>query len=366
MVNILLIRLRSIGDVIQTTPAVRALRRHLPEARLSYLVETDAAPAIARNSNLDRVIEVRLTRGLERIRDDWRLAAQLRRERFDVVIDFHGGPRASWLAWASRAPIRIGFAVVGRGWMYTRRLDRPRTLRPRHSVQNQWDLLTLLDPAFAASPPDPVRDPVDMPEDPAAAASVQTLLRGLGVDSGTQLIVLHVSAANPFRRWPQEAFVELVARLIESDPSRRLVVMAGPSERGASDRVIEGARARLGVNAPAVLSCRDVTLAELRALIARSALFVGGDSGPLNIASTTGVPIVGIYGPTLPVRAAPWRDPSLVSEAAEWGDLPCRPCHQQRCEPGDFRCLTWLTPDSVVTAAERALARAAHAGPTLS
>lgn len=359
MVNILLIRLRSIGDVIQTTPAVRALRRRLPEARISYLVETDAAPVVATNRCIDRVIEVRRTRGIERIGDDWRLAAGLRRERFDAVVDFHGGPRASWLAWASGAPTRIGFAVSGRGWMYTRRLRRPRTLRPRHSVQNQWDLLPLLDPAIAPSP-DPERDPVEMPEDPAAAASIAGLLPRLGVGAHTPLIVLHVSAANPFRRWPQEAFVELTVRLATTDAARRLLVIAGPSERHASDRIIEAARARLGTKAEAVLPCRDVTLAELRALIARAALFVGGDSGPLNIAATTAVPIVGIYGPTLPVRAAPWRSATLVSEAAEYGALPCRPCHQQRCAPGDFRCLTRLTPESVAAAAERALARAAR------
>jgi ADP-heptose:LPS heptosyltransferase len=68
------------------------------------------------------------------------------------------------------------------------------------------------------------------------------------------------------------------------------------------------------------------------------------------------VPIVGLYGPTLPARSAPWRDPAIASAAIEIEGLPCRPCDQRVCAPGDFRCLTHLTPDGVVAAAERLLA----------
>jgi ADP-heptose:LPS heptosyltransferase len=109
-----------------------------------------------------------------------------------------------------------------------------------------------------------------------------------------------------------------------------------------------------------VTSCGECSLAELRALVERAALCIGGDSGPLHIAATSAVPIVGLYGPTLPVRSAPWRSPHLIDIAVEVPDLPCRPCHQRVCAPGDFRCLTWVQPEQVIEAAERALARAAR------
>lgn len=356
--NILLIRLRSIGDVILTTPAIGALRRHVPQARLTYLVEEAAAPVVETNPDLDEVVVVRRTRGVARVREDWTLAQRLRARRFDTVIDFHGGPRGSLLTWLTRAPSRIGYDVPGRGWMYTARLSRPRALRPRHSVENQWDLLALFDPALAA-PPSPDRDPVQMIEDPAAAARVDRLLADLGVDRETPLIVIHVSAASPFRRYPHDAFVDIAVTLARADPHRKIIIKSGPSEQDAAARIVTEARARLGEQAAAVTDCRDVTLPELRSLIGRASLFIGGDSGPLNIAATTTVPIVGIYGPTLPVRAAPWRHRSLVTEAVEVHDLACRPCHQQVCAPGDFRCLRGLPADAVVSAAERALARAA-------
>jgi ADP-heptose:LPS heptosyltransferase len=70
------------------------------------------------------------------------------------------------------------------------------------------------------------------------------------------------------------------------------------------------------------------------------------------------VPVVALFGPTLPERSAPWRPRALVTEAVDGGPLPCRPCDQRRCVPGDFRCLRDIAPQTVAAAAERALARA--------
>jgi ADP-heptose:LPS heptosyltransferase len=90
--------------------------------------------------------------------------------------------------------------------------------------------------------------------------------------------------------------------------------------------------------------------------VARAAVYVGGDSGPLHIAATSDVPIVGVYGPTLPVRSAPWRPPEAVTVAVERLDLACRPCDQRRCVTDDFRCLTGIGPEQVVAAVEQVLA----------
>jgi ADP-heptose:LPS heptosyltransferase len=129
----------------------------------------------------------------------------------------------------------------------------------------------------------------------------------------------------------------------------------------AADRIARAARGTLGpTRAGQVLEFGDVDLPELRALVARSALYVGGDSGPLHVASTTTTPIVGIYGPTLSVRSKPWRDPQLATESVESAGLPCRPCDQRTCAPGDFRCLTRIDAAAVVAAAERALTPVPH------
>jgi lipopolysaccharide heptosyltransferase II len=359
--RILLVRLRQIGDVVFTTPAVHALRQRFPDAHLSYIVEPAAAPIVVNNPHLNEVIIAPRLPGVRGLLADLALARRLRAERYDLAIDFHGGPRASLLTWLSGAPERIGYDVVGRGWMYTQRIARPRELRPRHSVENQWDLLTPL----GVSPPDRSAFPMEMPLDPAAAAVVVSRLADHGVGSADHLIVMHVSAGNPFRRWPAAHFVDLAVSLAEADRRRRIVVTSGPSERDASGRVIADAQARLGAaHAGQVLSCGEFSLTELRALLDRALLYIGGDSGPLHVAATTTVPVVGLYGPTLPVRSAPWRGGHWVAESVDAGDLPCRPCDQRVCEPGDFRCLTSITPAQVAQAAERALSHGTACPPS--
>jgi ADP-heptose:LPS heptosyltransferase len=291
------------------------------------------------------------------LRTDWLLIRRLRHRHFDLAIDFHGGPRASLLTWLSGAVRRIGYDVVGRAWMYTDRVARPRSLRARHSVENQWDLLTPL----GIGPPDASAHPVFMALDPATERAVGERLMAAGVAPSAQLIVMHVSAGNPFRRWPIPAFAEVAADLASTDSNRRILITAGPSEREAAAAVIAGARDRLAPDAGhRVLACGEFSLTELRALTERAALYIGGDSGPMHIAATSQVPIVSLYGPTLPARSAPWRPRALPAEALEVHGLPCRPCEQRVCVPGDFRCLTWIRPDQVVTAALRALSQSSR------
>ncbi len=353
IVKVLIIRPRLIGDVVFVTPAIRALARNIPGIHLTVLVEVEAAPVVITNPHVSEVIVARRSRGLIRVQEDLALSRRLRAENFDVVIDFHGGPRSAWLTWISGAQLRIGYGLRGRRWMYTRLVDRPRYQRPRHSVENQWDLLAPLGESFK-TPPNPRDDAVEMREDPAAASRVTQRLSAAHISCDHKIIVLHVSAGNPFRRWPVDFFVHLAISLAAADQKRRIFVVSGPSDTSVVTKIVESARSKLGSRAEAIIE-EEFDLAELRAVITRAILFIGGDSGPLHVAATTRVPIVGIFGSTLPIRSAPWRDPAHITESVDIGELPCRPCNQRRCEPGDFRCLTQLMPAAVIAVAERAI-----------
>jgi lipopolysaccharide heptosyltransferase II len=353
--RILLIRLRLIGDVVFTTPIPRALKRAFPGARVEYVVERSAAAVVAGHPHIDEVIVVDRPRGLARVAADLTLARRLRRRRYDVAIDLHGGPRAAWLAWATGAPQRIGYAIAGRRWMYTRTVARPRALRPRHSVVNQWDLLEAIE-GWPGGAPDPARDAVAMVTPPDVEARVARRLEAARVAAGDEIVVVHVSAGNPFRRWLEESFAALVTGLAAATGRRRVILSSGPSDRAAASRIGARARAALGAAADRVVEFGEFDLAELRALVTRSRAFVGGDTGPLHVASTTGTPIVGLFGPTLEERSAPWRDPRIPTASLHVEGLACRPCDQRVCAPGDFRCLTTLKPEDVLAAAERLMA----------
>jgi predicted lipopolysaccharide heptosyltransferase III len=348
--RILLVRPRLIGDVVFTTPLIRALRRQYPDAHLSYLVEPSAAPVVHRNPHLDDVILAPRRRGARRLLDDLALARRLRRERFDLVIDLHGGPRAAWLTLASGAPMRIGYDMPWRPRIYTHRVTRSPDLFPRHSVLNQWDLLAPLGIGECT----PEHDPVEMVADKTSAARVALQLGAIPLTAEHQLVVVHVSAGNEFRRWPEDAFVSTILALAQADSRRRILITSGPSDSEAALRVAEAVRARLP-NPAALLPLVDWNLDELRALIARAAVYIGGDSGPMHVAATTTTPIVAMLGPTLAERSRPWRDPRCAAEMVDAGPLPCRPCNQRRCIPGDFRCLTRIAPEQVITAVERVL-----------
>ena len=192
--------------------------------------------------------------------------------------------------------------------MYTEVVPRPADLRPRHSVENQWDLLAHLGrPLPAGARPGPPPRPDGRIRRGRGRRS-QRRLADAGVGPAHRLVVVHVSAGNPFRRWPAGHFVELAVQLAANDPDRRIILTSGPSEAEAARAIVEharrAARCRIGDR---IRTGDEYSLAELRSLVARAAVYVGGDSGPLHVAATSDVPIVGLYGPTLPVRSAPWR-----------------------------------------------------------
>jgi ADP-heptose:LPS heptosyltransferase len=192
---------------------------------------------------------------------------------------------------------------------------------------------------------------------PDAAARVAMRLDDAGVAGDAPLAVLHVSAGNPFRRWPADRFAALAAALATWSDPLHVVITSGPSEAEAASRVAAEARRLAGRDDGRVVRCGEFDLEDLAALVARARLYIGGDSGPLHVAATTRTPVVALFGPTLPARSLPWRDPGLPSVAVEAGPLACRPCHQRTCVPGDFRCLTGITVPMVLDACRRALGR---------
>jgi ADP-heptose:LPS heptosyltransferase len=190
---------------------------------------------------------------------------------------------------------------------------------------------------------------------PADLTSAAQYFETWAIPPGGRVVVLHVSAGNPFRRWPEEAFAHVAATLASRSGDRYVLITAGPSDRTAAAHVVAKARHTAPAAASRIIAADALSLGELRGILERAALFVGGDSGPMHVASTSPVPIVGIFGPTLPERSDPWRDTRFRFISVEPGPLACRPCDQRVCVPGDFRCLSAISADTVATAAEQML-----------
>ncbi len=317
--KVLLIRLRRIGDIILTTPAVRALRTALPRAELVYVVEEPYRKLVEGNPDIDRIVAV--PKGASR-REFLALARALRKEGFDAVIDFHGGPRASLLALLSGAKVKAGYAVKYRGFLYDVRVPRAPEQGRIHSVENHVNLVRALGVAVGEIPGLVL---------PRAQAPILDL-QGRG-----PMIVLHIGAGNRFRYWGTDNLVRLVRLLGEAEGTR--VALIGGAEDKAAEAEILG-------RVPGTLSyVGALDLAGTAALIRQATVFVGPDSGPMHIAAAVGTPIVAWFGPTLPANFAPWR-PAGGARIIEKA-LDCRPCKQRTCVHGDFRCLQLITPEEV-------------------
>ena len=222
----------------------------------------------------------------------------------------------------SRAPRRIGYTIIGRSWMYTDVIPRSRRhLTPRHSVLNQWDLLA----PWGFRPRSRTRSGADARRRARDRYVVERSWprRSRPREAWSSFTSAPARASSG---GPKSRSSSLVVALIRQDESRRVFLTSGPSDADAARRIADAARERLGPAGDGCSRGAPLNLTDLRALIARARVFIGGDSGPLHIAATTRVPIVELLGPTLAERSFPWRDPRWFTEIVDPGALPCRPC----------------------------------------
>ncbi len=313
-----------------TTPAVAALKKSLPHASLTYIVEEPYRRLVEGNPRLDRVISLPPDQGFL---DFLGFIRSLRRVKYDALVDFHGGPRASRIAFLARARVKAGYKLKYKNFVYDIRIPRSRKNGYIHSVENHLNLVKALGIAFSGPPP------LELPR------ARQEEIKGIDACwaeknlEGTKSVVLHIGAGNAFRDWGAENLTALAELL--AGRSGVKVILVGSAEDKAREKEIMGQASR------SFLTLVDgLNLIELKELLSRAALFVGPDSGPMHIAAAAGTPIVALFGPTLPENFAPWQAKATLIAR----DLDCRPCKQRRCVTKDFRCLQSIRPEEVFAA----------------
>lgn len=307
--RILLVRLSAVGDVVNTLPAITALRAAFPRAHLTFAVEDKAQDVVVGHPDLDAVIVFprkrwrsalrRVSGALPALREVRAYAGELRRARFDVVLDFQGNLKSGLHVYCTHAARRIGFA---RGHekelnrFFTREHVTPRAER-QSRVDKNLDLLTALGVERT-----PVR--FRLPHSSESETRVANFLRSIGC--GREAFVLvhpGTSAFGHTKRWPLERFAEL-ARAIEREWSLPTVVAWGPGERAMAESIVGQCSARLALETKSLL--------DLAELLRAAKLYVGADSGPLHLAAAVGTPSVALFGPKDPAIYAPYNPRSAV------------------------------------------------------
>ena len=348
--KILVIRLSAIGDVVHTLPAVHLLKKYLPGCRITWLVEEAAADLIAGYEGIDAVIVSKRTSWLRALRRGNFLAAyteaaaflrRLRRDEYDLVLDFQGLLKSSLLAGLARGKRKIGFAHAreGAAFFYTEHVPAPDF--NDHAITRHMGLLRYLgikDDAVVFSRLWGERE----------EQSVQRLLGGHEAHTGSPLIIVHPCAAWPTKCW-DAGRVAAVCDSLRKTCDARIVFAGSAAEQTHVSSIIAS------MAEPAISLVGRTTLRELACLLARSSLMVAMDSGPMHLACAVGMPVVALFGPTAPWRTGPFGSRYSVIRK----ELPCSPCYKKKaCPPGHHRCMADITVEEVLQACSAYLSQA--------
>ena len=336
--KVLLVRLRSIGDTVLSTPSLFALKRFLPHAEIDILVEDWVAPVLDGHPHVDNVVV--LERGGFTSRA--RVAREIRSAGYDVVYNLHGGTTATFLTRATGARHRVGFKTYQYAQLHNHQAPASSMLwreSKTHSVEQQLALLGW------TGVPVSDRPRTHLAVTNAAAASVNEKLTGANLD-GRKLALIHPAAAFVTKQWATENF----ARAAEALAERGLagVAIAAPHEQ----EIINTLRNNTSVR----IDSFNLSLPEVAALAARSQLFVGNDSGIAHIAAAVGTPSVVIFGSS---NIAHWRPWNKAAAEVVYEALPCQPCAGYSCEKfPQPECILRVPVNNVVAAIDKVLAHA--------
>lgn len=331
--RILLIKPSSLGDCLHGLGVLNALRRAMPEAKISWLINSEYAEIIEKHPALDEVI--RFDRGQFGARGPWRgavkeifsLVGKLRAGRFDLVIDLQGLLRSGIMAAATGADVRLGLADARElaGLFYTHRAQLKNS--DVHAVDRYMRCLEHLGIRSEE------RD-FSLPVDSKAADEVGQMLAEVGWET-KKFVLVSPGARWESKRWSIEKFAKVIDG-IRKEMSLGCVLVGSNNERQLCERLTEMCRCE-----PLNLAGRT-SLGQLGALVNRCELVLGHDSGTIHLAVAMNKPLVCIIGPTDPKRTGPYgRNNSVVSANAD-----CAPCRRNVC--ADDRCMRLIGAETVL------------------
>lgn len=292
----LIVRLSSIGDIVHALPAAAALAETFPQAQIHWVVEKRHALLLEGNPHLRRIVALDTLGWREHLTSSatWlevrNGTSDLRQTLYSAALDFQGLWKSAVVAWLSRARERIGFSEQwlrepSAGILYTQRVS------PREHVHVVQENMALVERLGARAG----RWQFPLPWNDEDDTYVETLLNAM--DAG-DFIIVNPGGGWRSKCWSPENYAALI-RQMAATRNEQILLTGSPPEEPMIDGILKGAGTKQVRYIP-------TTLVQFIALARRARLFIGGDTGPLHLAAAVGTPIVGIYGPTDPVRNGPF------------------------------------------------------------
>ncbi len=292
----LIVRLSSIGDIVHALPAAAALAETFPQAQIHWVVEKRHAVLLEGNPHIRRIVTLDTLEWRKHLTSSatWleirNGMSELRRTYYSAALDFQGLWKSAVVAWLSRARERIGFSArwlrePSAGILYTQRVS------PREHVHVVQENLALVERLGARTE----RWQFPLPWSDGDDAYVDALVSAMDSEA---FIIVNPGGGWRSKCWSPENYAALIRQLV-AIRHEKILLTGSPAEEPLIREILQGAGTKRARYVP-------TTLVQYIALARRARLFIGGDTGPLHLAAAVGTPIVGIYGPTDPVRNGPF------------------------------------------------------------
>lgn len=348
--NILIVKLSAIGDVIHTLPAANALRRHYPRARITWLVEEDAAPLVTGHRAVDRVLVSKRKRWIralagpgrkEALREIRAFMRALRDTRYDLILDFQALLKSGALIALARGRRKVGFdrgmQHMEHSYIFLNEKISPVSMEI-HALERGLLMIEALGIARGEIT-------YDLPVGEKERQAMAVLLARSGILSKRPVVAINPVAKWETKLWPPTKFAALADCLVRHC-GVQVIFTGSTADRPQVTQILAD------MAAPAVNLAGRTTLKTLAALYTRCDLLVTTDTGPMHIGCAVGVPVIALFGPTAPWRTGPFgRGHTVVRRK-----ITCSPCFKRVCPLGTGTCLQDLPVQPVFDAARRQLA----------
>ncbi|MBN2179588.1 MAG: putative lipopolysaccharide heptosyltransferase III [Deltaproteobacteria bacterium] len=337
--EILVIKLRYLGDVVLTTPVFESLRQFYPQASITALVNKGTETMLVKNPNVDRIFVLERDKNhIADLKKQLSLIAKLRKLRFDLALELTNNDRGAAYSFLSAAKRRLGYRpkrikILDRHLLFT---DLVKTKKGLHIVDRHLEMIRHLKSDSIMTAPALFWSKEE-------ELMCRKIFEKEGASFDEQFAVIHPTLHAKYRKW-NIVDCSLLCDYLFNRWKVRPILICGPT----AEEMDFTKQVSLKANSPVINLGGQLTLRQLIALIANAILYVGIDSGPMHIAAALKIPVVAIFGPQEPRRWGPWGEGHMVVQKS-W---ECVPCRKKGCDDKGTTslCLEKLTVEEVIPA----------------
>jgi heptosyltransferase-2 len=334
--RILITRTDRLGDVLLSTPVIKALRQEFAQSYIAMLVSPYTKEVLEGNPDLDEIITVDKDGKNKGWLATFKLARVLRKKKFDLAVVLHPATRIHWLTFLAQIPRRLGYDRKFE-FLLTDRIKHDKQFGQKHESEYALDLIRYL----GIVPKDKT---LFMPINQDSEKWADVLFNREQIKNSDQLLIIHPTASCPSRIWPGERFAEVADQLAQKY-GFKVIIVSGPQDMQKAEAVIKNMRTA------ALNLAGKTSISQLASLLKRSHLFISTDSGPMHVASALGVPVITIFGRSQAGLSPKRWGPCGVKSKILYKTVGCTICLAHNCQK-DFACLKSTTVGDVLKAAE--------------